>query len=115
VADAAGGLANVNRVTYQPANRKDAYITISGNILTNSPGSNVNLALVKNAPGTSSTSVTRFGETTLYAISGIALQFTTVVYLTDVAPGEYFELWFNSPSAGITVTLSDSQWLVNTQ
>lgn len=115
VADAAGGVGNVNRVTYQPANRKDAYITISGNILTNSPGSNVNLALVKNPSGTSSTSVTRFGETTLYAISGIALQFTTVVYLTDVAPGDYFELWFNSPSSGITVTLSDSQWLVNTQ
>jgi hypothetical protein len=115
VADATGGVTNVNRVTYQPANRKDAYITISGNILTNSPGSNVNLALVKNASGTSSTSVTRFGETTLYAISGIALQFTTVVYLTDVAPGDYFELWFNSPSNGITVTLSDSQWLVNTQ
>jgi hypothetical protein len=115
IADAAGGIANVNRITYQPVNRRDGYITISGNILTPSSGAVINLGLVKNPTGTSSTTITRFGETTLYVSAGIPLQFSTVIYLSDVAPTDYFELWANSTTASLSITLSDSQWLVNTQ
>ncbi|MBC7872676.1 MAG: hypothetical protein H7Y01_01700 [Ferruginibacter sp.] len=104
-----------NRITYQPVNRKDAYISISGNIVTSSSGAVVNIGLVKNPSGSSSTSITRYGETTLYASSGIPLQFSTVVYLSNVAPGDIFELWINSSTASITVTVQDVQWLVNTQ
>jgi hypothetical protein len=116
ITNASGGIANVNRITFQPNNRRDGYITISGNISVSSATATVNIGVVKNPSGTSSTSITRYGETTLRpGVANQPFQFSTVIYLSDIAPGDYFELWCNSSTASITITIQDTQWLVNTQ
>lgn len=106
-----------NRITYQPTNRRNAYIIISGNIQINSTNTTVNVGLVKN-PGaaTSSTSITRYGETTLRPnTANQPFQFSMVVNLTDIGPGDVFELWANASADSRSVIVQDIQWLVNTQ
>lgn len=112
------GVANVNRITYQPNNRTDAYITISGNIITSSSTATLNIGLVKNPVGTSSLSgsIVRYGETTLRpGTANQPFQFSTVIYLSDIGPGDDFELWCNSSNNGTTITVQDIQMLVNSK
>lgn len=107
-----------NRITYQPNNRRDGYITISGNIQVSNSSAVVNIGIVKNPSGTSATSgsITRYGETTLRpGVANQPVQFSTVIYLSDMGPNDYFELWCNSATNSITVTIQDTQWLVNAQ
>ncbi len=100
-----------NRITYQPANRRDGYITISGNIQSSNSSAVVNIGLVKNG-----VSGTRYGETTLRpGVANQPVQFSTVIYLSDIGPTDYFELWCNSGTNSITVTFQDAEWLVHTQ
>jgi hypothetical protein len=118
VTNAAGGIGNVNRLAYQPTNRRDAFITISGNIMTNQATSVINIGLVKNPSTTSAlaTGITRYGETTLRpGVANQPIQFSTVIYLPDIAPTDYFELWTNSTVANTTITIQDIQILVSTQ
>jgi hypothetical protein len=107
-----------NRITYQPNNRRNAYIIISGNIQVSGSSVTINLALVKNnnTGSGSAASVVRYGETTLRpSAANQPSQFSMVVSLTDVGPGDYFELWGNTNSSNNTLTVQDVQWLVNTQ
>ncbi|HUQ66400.1 MAG TPA: hypothetical protein VM101_09605 [Flavitalea sp.] len=107
-----------NKITYQPNNRRNAYIIISGNIQVSSASATINLGLVKNNATGSGTaaSVTRYGETTLRpGTANQPFQFSMVVSLTDVGPGDYFELWGNISANANTLTVQDVQWLVNTQ
>jgi hypothetical protein len=107
-----------NRITYQPNNRRDGFITISGNISVSNSSSVFNIGIVKNPSGTSATSgsITRYGETTLRpGVANQPVQFSTVIYLSDIGPGDYFELWCNSTSNSVTITIQDTQWLVNAQ
>ncbi|MEP7377217.1 MAG: hypothetical protein ABI675_27695 [Chitinophagaceae bacterium] len=118
VTNAVGGIANVNRIAYQPTNRRDAYITISGNIMTNQSSSVINIGIVKNPVTTNAlaTGITRYGETTLRpGVANQPIQFSTVIYLSDIAPGAYYELWCNSTVANTTITIQDIQVLVSTQ
>lgn len=118
VTNAAGGIGNINRLTYQPTNRRDAFITISGNIMTNQSTSVINIGLVKNPVTTNAlaTGITRYGETTLRpGVANQPIQFSTVIYLSDVGPNDYFELWCNSTVANTTITIQDIQILVSTQ
>lgn len=105
-----------NRITYQPNNRRDAFITISGNISVSNSSAVVNIGIVKNPSGTSSSSITRYGETTLRpGVANQPVQFSTVIYLSDIGPNDFFELWCNSSSNSITITIQDTEWLVNAQ
>ena len=116
--NAAGGIGNVNRMTYQPANRRDAYITISGNIMTSNSASVVNIGIVKNPGATSAltTGITRYGETTLRpGVANQPVQFSTVINLADIGPNDFFELWCNSGTSAINITIQDIQWIVTTQ
>ncbi|MBL7700485.1 MAG: hypothetical protein JNK79_20130 [Chitinophagaceae bacterium] len=107
---------NNNRITYQPTNRRNAYIIISGNIQVNSSSTTINVGLVKKPSTTSSSSITRYGETTLRPnTANQPFQFSIVVNLADIAPGDYFELWANASADSRTVIIQDIQWLVNTQ
>jgi hypothetical protein len=118
VTNASGGIANVNKLIYQPTNRRDAYITISGNIMTSQSSSVINIGFVKNPSTTSaaSGSITRYGETTLRpGAANQPVQFSTVVYLSDVGPTDFFELWCNSSVNNTTITIQDIQFLVSTQ
>jgi hypothetical protein len=105
-----------NRITYQPSNKRDAYITISGNLMVSSSSATINIGLVKNPGATSAlaTGITRYGETTLRpGIANQPFQFSTVIYLADIGPGDFFELWCNTGNIGSTVTFQDIQWIVN--
>jgi hypothetical protein len=118
IANATGGVTNVNRITYQPTNRRDAYITISGNIMTNQSTSVINIGFVKNPGATSAlaTGITRYGETTLRpGVANQPIQFSTVIYLSDIASTNFFELWCNSTVNNTTITIQDIQILVSTQ
>lgn len=107
-----------NRITYQPNNRRDGFITISGNISVSNSAAVFNIGIVKNPSGSSATSgsITRYGETTLRpGVANQPVQFSTVIYLSDIGPGDFFELWCNSNSNSMTITIQDTQWLVNAQ
>jgi len=107
-----------NNIEYLPNNRRNAYIIISGNIQCSSGTATINIGLVKNPSGTSglASAITRYGETTLRpGTANQPFQFSMVVNLTDVGPGDDFELWANTNSSNNTIIVQDVQWLVNTQ
>lgn len=100
-----------NRITYQPVNSRDALVIISGNLSVNNSSRTISLGLVKN--GVSST---RYGETTLRtSTGGTASQFSTVIYIQDILPGDYFEVFCSSANSGDIVTMLDINWQVTTQ
>jgi len=81
---------------------------ISGNISVNNSSRTLGIAIVKN--GVTST---RYGETTLRTTSSSSnqpYQFSTVVYLEDVAPGDYFELYLTSTTSSDVVKVIDVNW-----
>lgn len=101
-----------NRITYQPTNRRNGLFTVSGNLSVNSNSQNISIAIVKN--GNSSV---RYGETTLRVVtSGQPFQFSFNAYVNNVAPGDYFEIWYsNLTSSGKEIIIQDIQWIANTQ
>lgn len=100
-----------NRITYQPLNKRSGWIILSGNLSCDGSNKTISVAIVKNGVST-----TRYGETTLrVTTSNQPFQFSTVVFLTDVSPGDYFELFCTSSSNGDIVTFQDILWLTNTQ
>jgi len=100
-----------NKITYQPSNKRDALIVISGNLSVNNSSRTISLGLVKNG-----VSATRYGETTLRtSTSGTASQFSTVIYIQNVSPTDYFEVFCSSANAGDIITMLDINWQVTTQ
>ena len=101
-----------NQITYQPANRRNGVFTVSGNLSVNSSNQNISIGIVKNGVTT-----TRYGETTLrVTTSGQPFQFSFIAYLNDIAPGDYYEIYYsNATSNGKVVTIQDIQWHANTQ
>jgi|CXWL01.1.fsa_nt_gi hypothetical protein len=111
ITNASGGVANVNRITFQPTNKRDGIIIITGNLSVNQSSRTISLGLVKNG-----VTGTRYGETTLRtSSSGTASQFSTVIYLTDISATDYFEIFCSSTSAGDVITMLDLNWQVITQ
>jgi hypothetical protein len=103
-------LAN-NRITYQPVNKRDAWAIISGNIAVNNANRVITIAVYKNG-----TSGTRFGDTDLrVTVSNQPFQFSTVIYVPDMARNDYLELFVTSSSNNDVVTFQDIQWFTNTQ
>jgi hypothetical protein len=104
---------NNNKMTYQPVNKRDVWVVISGNLSCASSSRTVSFGLVKN--GVSST---RYGESTLRIASSSSnqpFQFSTVVYLSDVTQNDYFELYCTSSSDGDVLTFQDVNWFANSQ
>ncbi len=100
-----------NRITFQPNNRRNGWIIISGNLSCNNSNRTISIGIVKNG-----SSGTRYGETTLrITTSSQPFQFSTVVYLADIAPGDYFELYCSSANNSDVVTFQDILWLTNTK
>ena len=100
-------LATANRLLYMPINKADVTMWISGNIASSTANRTINVAICKNGNTT-----TRYGETTMRtATAGQPYQYSTVVYLENVSPNDYFELWFSTTS-GVTdnFTFSDLNW-----
>ncbi len=101
-----------NKITYQPANKRNGLFTVSGNLSVNNSSQNISIGIVKNG-----SSGTRYGETTLrVTTSNQPFQFSFIAYLADIAPGDYFEIYYsNSSNNGQVVKIQDIQWFANTQ
>ncbi|MBI5858726.1 MAG: hypothetical protein HZB42_13930 [Sphingobacteriales bacterium] len=101
-----------NKITYQPNNKRNGIFTVSGNLSVNSSSQNISIGIVKN--GNSSV---RYGETTLrVTTSDQPFQFSFIAYLADIAPGDYFEIYYSNATSGSKVVkIQDIQWLANTQ
>ncbi|MEK7226122.1 MAG: hypothetical protein AAB221_10595, partial [Bacteroidota bacterium] len=101
-----------NQITYQPANKRNGVFTVSGNLSVNSSSQNISIGIVKNGVTT-----TRYGETTLrVTTSNQPFQFSFIAFLSDIAPGDYFEIYYsNASSSDKVVKIQDIQWLANTQ
>jgi hypothetical protein len=100
-----------NKITYQPNNKLNGWFTITGNLSVDNPNRIVSIGIVKN--GVSSV---RYGETTVRTnTTAQPYQFSFVVYLEDIAPGDYFEVFVTSSSNNDNVMVQDIQWLANAQ
>jgi len=100
-----------NRITYQPNNKRNGWLTITGNLSVDNPNRIVSLGIVKN--GVSSV---RYGETTVRTnTTAQPYQFSFVVYLEDIGPGDFFEIFVTSSSNNDNVKIQDVQWTANTQ
>ena len=101
-----------NQITYQPTNRRNGVFTVSGNLSVNSSSQNISIGIVKNGVTT-----TRYGETTLrVTTSDQPFQFSFIAFLSDIAPGDYFEIYYsNASSSSKVVKIQDILWLANTQ
>ncbi|HEX7905736.1 MAG TPA: hypothetical protein VF487_17815 [Chitinophagaceae bacterium] len=98
-----------NKITYQSANRRNAYIIITGSFSCSSPNKTASVGFVKNG-----NTATILGQTDVrLSTSGQPYQFSTVVYLQDVGPGDYFELYCNSSVSGDVLTFHSVQWLTD--
>jgi hypothetical protein len=104
-------IVNNNRITYQTDYLLDAWAIITGNITVNNSNVRVTIAIVKNgATGT------RYGETDLRIVTANQpFQFSTVIYIPDMAKDDYLELYVTSSQNGDIIRFQDVQWYTNTQ
>jgi hypothetical protein len=101
-----------NRITYQPVNKRDVVMMITGNI-TSTAGTNRNLSvgIVKNNTSGTTTTSNIYGQVTIRVSSTSGyFPFSTVVYLEDIQAGDHFEIFVNSSSGNDAVTISDLNW-----
>ena len=103
---------NNNKITYQSVNRRNGWIIISGNVTASANAQNITVGIVKNG-----ISGTQYGATTIRTTTtDQPFPFSIIVYLSDIGPADYFELYSrNETSSAKTVIFQDIQWLVNTQ
>ncbi|MFM9945431.1 MAG: hypothetical protein ACKVQB_09395, partial [Bacteroidia bacterium] len=100
-----------NRLTYQPTNVRDVLIVLAGNMSLDIANSNISYGIVKNG-----SSGTRYGESTSrLGPANVATQFSTVAFITNVAAGDYFELWVSDNYSGEVLTILDINWQVIAQ
>lgn len=100
-----------NRITYQPTNKRDGLFTIAGNLSVNSSNRVISVGIVKNGITT-----TRYGETTLRTnTANQPYQFSFIAYIEDIAPNDYFEIYYTSANTSDVIKVQDIQWLVTTQ
>jgi hypothetical protein len=105
------GAGNVNRITYQPTNRRGGWFIISGNLSVSNANRTISVGVVKNGIST-----TRYGETTIRTqAQNTSSLFSTIVYISDIAPGDYFEIYCSTTNGGDIVTFQDVQWLAETK
>jgi len=102
---------NNNRITYQPVKPRDVYLVISGNVTNTTNNGVTTIAIVKNDLTT-----TRYGETALrITTANQPFQFSTIIYLEDVAKGDYFELYCSADNNNDVLVFRDINCYVSTQ
>ncbi|MCX6248175.1 MAG: hypothetical protein NTW10_10595 [Bacteroidetes bacterium] len=100
-----------NSITYLPVNKRDMFIIISGNLSNSQNPRTVGICIVKNG-----VTGTHYGETQLRVVNANQpYQFSTVVYLPDAGPADYFEVWCTSSTNGDVLTFQDVNWFTDTQ
>jgi hypothetical protein len=103
---------NNNKITYQSSNRRNGWIMISGNVTADANSQNLTVGIVKNGVTT-----TQYGATTIRMVTADQpFPFSMIVYLSDIAEDDYFELYVKNETSSLkTIKFQDMQWLVNTQ
>jgi hypothetical protein len=105
------GPVSGNRITYQPNNPSNAWAIITGNLSNSVVNHVLTLAIVRNGVTT-----TRYGETDIrITVAGQPFQFSTVVYIPNMARNDYLELYVTSNTNGSVVTFRDLEWFTDTQ
>ena len=101
-----------NKITFLSSNRRNGWIIISGNVSASANNQNITVGIVKNG-----VAGTQYCATTIRtSTADQPFPFSIIVYLSDIAATDYFELYArNETSSGKTVVFQDIQWLVNTQ
>jgi hypothetical protein len=95
-----------NKVTYLPVNKRDVTMWISGCMSVAGSNRTLSVAIVKN--GVTST---RYGEMKVRtSTTNQPYTFSTVVYLEDVSPGNYYELYVSSSTAADVIKIQDLSW-----
>jgi hypothetical protein len=101
----------VNKITYQPVNKSDCWSMITGNLTASANNETLVIAIVKKGVST-----VRYGETEVrLASTGQPYQFATSIYITDIAPGDFFEIWVLNKTGSGDVTFNDVQWFTETK
>jgi hypothetical protein len=107
----ANAVGNVNRITYQPVNKRSGHFIITGNISCNNPNRTVSVSVFKGG-----NTAVRFGESTVRTgTAGTPTQFSFIVYIPELVNGDFFEIGLSSANAGDLVTIQDLQWIVDTK
>jgi hypothetical protein len=100
-----------NRITYQPVKPRDVYLVISGNVTNTTNNGVTTISIVKNDLTT-----TRYGETALrITTANQPFQFSTIIYLEDVAKGDYFELYCATNNNNDVLVFRDINCYVSAQ
>jgi hypothetical protein len=100
-----------NKITYQPVKPRDLLIIISGDVTVNFNNRVVTIGIVKNGVTT-----TRYGETALRITTALQpYQFSTIIYIEDVAKDDYFELYCSSATANDILNFQDINWYTSAQ
>lgn len=102
---------NNNRITYQPVKPRDVYLVISGNVTNTTNNGVTTIAIVKNDLTT-----TRYGETALrITTANQPFQFSTIIYLEDIAKGDYLELYCSADNNNDVLVFRDINCYVSAQ
>jgi hypothetical protein len=100
-----------NKITYQPSNKRDGWFNIAGNLSVNNINRVISIGIVKNG-----VVGTRYGETTLrITTANQPFQFSFVVYVENISPDDYFEVYHTSANSSDVIKIQDIQWLVSTE
>jgi hypothetical protein len=100
-----------NRITFQPTNKRNGWFSITGNLSVNNPNRVISISIVKNGVST-----TRYGETTIRTnTTGQPYPFAFVVYIENISPNDYFEVYVSSANINDNIDIQDIQWLTNAQ
>jgi len=96
-----------NSITYQSLNKRNGIMILSGDVSVNNYfGTVLTICIVKNGVTT-----TRYGESNLRISSnGQPFQFSSVIYLQNISPNDYFEVYCTSSNSGDQLTFQDMQW-----
>ncbi|THU40438.1 hypothetical protein FAM09_11290 [Niastella caeni] len=100
-----------NKITFQPTNKRNGWFTITGNLSVDGSNRVISIGIVKNGVST-----TRFGETTIRTnTANQPYPFAFVVYLENISPADYFEVYVSSNTNNDVIKIQDIQWLANAQ
>jgi len=108
VANASG---NVNRITYQPVNKRSGHFIVTGSLSCNNSSRTISISVFKNG-----NTAVRFGEITVRTgSSNTPTPFSFIAFIPELANGDYFEIGLSSTNGGDVITIQDLQWIVDTK
>jgi hypothetical protein len=92
-----------NRIRYLPRKQRDIMIIVAGDVTVSNNNRVITIGIVRNG-----NTAIRYGETALrVTTANQPFQFSTVIYIEDVARNDYFELYCSSSSNNDVLNFQD--------